>query len=268
MKTPLFPLKMSAGKWGLSLLALCALPLSSALAQIGSGTTTTGSQATGQIILGAPGVGLTYATVTALPFSQTSNIGRYFRFTFTGIEVQCDADGVPGTYAYDGYMWDKKKKSNNGHGNNCDGVDSSNPGNSKAGLDSDPTVDDECKKNVSTSSSGVITNTSGAAAVYGNWTMWGIVNSIRAGDLTFSTAELNKLSPLMRLYLSTPVYFKEQIMNLTWAGSGNTKDPDGHFYILGSAIKEPPVPQGKLKFNQTVYQIGEKPPFQWSVVRE
>jgi len=32
---------------------------------------------------------------------------------------------------------------NNGHGNNTDGVDSSNPGNSKTGMDSDPTVDDE-----------------------------------------------------------------------------------------------------------------------------
>ena len=35
---------------------------------------------------------------------------------------------------------------NNGHGNNEDGVDSSNPGNSKASQDSDPTVDDEMSK--------------------------------------------------------------------------------------------------------------------------
>ncbi|MCF6177303.1 MAG: hypothetical protein L3J71_16225 [Victivallaceae bacterium] len=35
--------------------------------------------------------------------------------------------------------------SNNGHGNNVDGVDSSNPGNSKEGEDSDPNVDDEIK---------------------------------------------------------------------------------------------------------------------------
>ena len=45
-----------------------------------------------------------------------------------------------------------KPKSNNGHGNNVDGVDSSNPGNSKQGEDTDPTVDDEagggsCNKN-------------------------------------------------------------------------------------------------------------------------
>jgi len=35
------------------------------------------------------------------------------------------------------------RKSNNGHGNNADGVDSSNPGKSKQGQDTDPTVDDE-----------------------------------------------------------------------------------------------------------------------------
>lgn len=36
-----------------------------------------------------------------------------------------------------------KEKQNNGHGNNVDGVDSSNPGKSKQGQDSDPNVDDE-----------------------------------------------------------------------------------------------------------------------------
>ncbi|HBC89175.1 MAG TPA: hypothetical protein DCZ94_19725 [Lentisphaeria bacterium] len=36
-------------------------------------------------------------------------------------------------------------KTNNGHGNNEDGVDVSNPGNSKTGEDTDPTVDDETK---------------------------------------------------------------------------------------------------------------------------
>ena len=46
-----------------------------------------------------------------------------------------------------------KTKSNNGHGNNEDGVDSSNPGNSKKGEDYDPTVDDESKSNGSSSSS-------------------------------------------------------------------------------------------------------------------
>lgn len=35
---------------------------------------------------------------------------------------------------------------NNGHGNNEDGVDMSNPGNSKSGQDSDPTTDDEKKR--------------------------------------------------------------------------------------------------------------------------
>tara|TARA_R110000850_G_scaffold130654_5_gene251242 strand:- start:541 stop:1566 length:1026 start_codon:yes stop_codon:yes gene_type:complete len=37
-------------------------------------------------------------------------------------------------------------QSNNGHGNNDDGVDSSNPGSSKTGQDSDPNTDDERKK--------------------------------------------------------------------------------------------------------------------------
>jgi type II secretory pathway pseudopilin PulG len=35
-------------------------------------------------------------------------------------------------------------KTNNGHGNNCDGVDSSNPGQSHQGEDTNPNVDDEC----------------------------------------------------------------------------------------------------------------------------
>lgn len=39
-------------------------------------------------------------------------------------------------------------KNNNGHGNNNDGVDSSNPGGSKEGEDSDPTVDDEKVKRI------------------------------------------------------------------------------------------------------------------------
>ncbi len=37
------------------------------------------------------------------------------------------------------------ERNNNGHGNNTDGVDSSNPGQSKEGLDDDETVDDEEK---------------------------------------------------------------------------------------------------------------------------
>ena len=36
-----------------------------------------------------------------------------------------------------------KTKNNNGHGNNIDGVDMSNPGKSKKGKDSDPNIDDE-----------------------------------------------------------------------------------------------------------------------------
>ena len=44
---------------------------------------------------------------------------------------------------YDGQG--EKHKCNNGHGNNEDGVDTSNPGNSKKGQDSDSDVDDEKK---------------------------------------------------------------------------------------------------------------------------
>lgn len=227
----------------------------------------TGSAGVGELILGAPGVGLTYRTVNQVPFSESSNIGRYFRFTFTGIEAQADADGVPGTYSYDSYMWNKAKKSNNGHGNNCDGVDSSNPGKSKEGLDSDPTIDDECKKNGGGTSGGT-TTTGGASQVPGTWTMWAIVNGIRLGNLSYSSAQLNKLSSILRLYLSTPITFREQTINLTWAGDGTSKDPDGHFYILGSAIKEPPVPIGEIKFTQTMYAEESKPPFTWTVTRE
>lgn len=36
-------------------------------------------------------------------------------------------------------------RSNNGHGNNKDDVDSSNPGKSKKGKDTDPSIDDETK---------------------------------------------------------------------------------------------------------------------------
>jgi len=43
---------------------------------------------------------------------------------------------------------DYKVKNNHGHGNNVDGVDMSNPGNSKEGEDTDETVDDENKGTV------------------------------------------------------------------------------------------------------------------------
>ncbi|GIV62628.1 MAG: hypothetical protein KatS3mg044_1494 [Rhodothermaceae bacterium] len=43
------------------------------------------------------------------------------------------------------YLQRMVPKGNNGHGNNEDGVDSSNPGGSKEGEDTDPTVDDEIK---------------------------------------------------------------------------------------------------------------------------
>ena len=70
--------------------------------------------------------------------------------TFTAVDCDADPDdiGTGGTSAGgsgDGGTSDEGKvKSNNGHGNNIDGVDSSNPGNSGSNkTDSDPNVDDE-----------------------------------------------------------------------------------------------------------------------------
>ena len=147
-------------------------------------------------------------------------------------------------------------------------MDSSNPGKSKEGLDSDPTVDDECKGNATDGDSGSTTGGGGTYHVNGWWEMWGQVNNVLARGLYFETAELHKLSDTIYLYLSSPVLFKEQEISLKWEADGNTKDPDGHFYILGSAVKEPPVPVGKLTFSQTMYHEGEKPPFHWEVTRE
>lgn len=227
----------------------------------------TSEEATGELVLGAPGVGLNYKVVHEMPFAETAALGRYYKFTFTGIEVQADADGVPGTYPYDGHMWDKRKKSNNGHGNNCDGVDSSNPGKSKQGLDSDPTVDDECIHDTS-GDSGSTDGSNGANPVPGWWEMWAQVNDIQTSKITYSTSALHQLSNTMQLFLATPVVFREQTVTLNWAGNGNSKDPDGHFFIMGSAIKEPPVPIGKLEFDQNMYLESSKPPFSYSVVRE
>lgn len=107
-----------------------------------------------------------------------------------------------------------------------------------------------------------------AKKVTGWWQMVGRVNDIKIEGLGFQSTELHKLSPLMRLQLSEPVVFREQEIEMEWKGVGNVKDPDGHFYILASAVKEPPVPWGRLKFNQTIYQKGTKPPFSWEVYRE
>ena len=222
----------------------------------------------GDLILGGPGVGLNYTRIYEMPFNHQATIGKYYRFTLTGIEAQADADGVAGAYAYDGYMWNKAKKNNNGHGNNVDGVDSSNKGNSKTGEDTDSSVDDEIKGSTGEDDSGSTPGGSGGNHVPGWWELWAKVNNIEIRGLSFSTPELHKLSNLMRLYLSSPVTFKEQDITLSWSGNGNSNDPDGHFYILGSAIKEPPVPIGELVINQTTYLDGEKPPFKWAVVRD
>ena len=241
-----------------------------------SGTTATGSGGTGSLVLGAPGVGLDFLVLNKTPFAQTSDIGRYYKFVFTGIEVQSDADGVAGSYTYSNHMWDTKQKSNNGHGNNCDGVDSSNPGNGHGGPNGqdDPSgdVDDECGHNADDDNDGTPNHSdpdyNGAKYVYGTWSMWARVNDQQIGNLTYTSSELEALSPVLRKYFTTPVVFEEQNITLEWHGTGNSSDPNGHFYILGSAIKEPPVPRGELQINQTYYEDGATPNYGWSIDRE
>lgn len=54
---------------------------------------------------------------------------------------------LPGTYELPDDDPDENTRTNHGHGNNHDGVDMSNPGNSKDGEDEDASVDDEKKNN-------------------------------------------------------------------------------------------------------------------------
>ncbi len=228
-----------------------------------------GASVEAQVLLGAPGVGLTYREEPSLPFSHTNGLGRYYKFVFTGAEAQADADGVPGCFSYDGHMWNKAKKSNNGHGNNIDGVDSSNPSGNKEGLDSDPTVDDEKKKKRNGSgSSGESSGSSSVEKVIGWWKFIVRVNSFELSEMEFATSALHQLSDVIQVYFSTPIVLREQTIDLTWEGQGNSHDPDGHLYILGSAIKEPPVPFGQINLGQTLYTTGATPTYTWSVTRE
>ena len=236
----------------------------------------TSSDGTGNLVLGAPGVGLDYFIVQKTPFSHISDIGRYYRYEFTGIEVQCDADGVEGSYSYDGYMWDTKQKDNNGHGNNCDGVDSSNPSQGGGGpngeVDPSGEIDDECNVHGDHDGDGTPNHSdpdySGGHFVFGWWNMGAKVNTTAIGDLSFTSAQLHELSPIKRKYFSTPVVFHEENITLEWNGTGNCNDPDGHFYILGSAVKEPPVPRGELDIEMTHYPDGATPQYGWSINRE
>lgn len=175
--------------------------------------------ASAQVTLGAPGVGWNFRVMPDVPFNETASIGRYYKYVFSGIEAQSDADGVPGTYGYDGKMKDQPK--NNGNGNNVDGF----------------------------------------------WNFWASVNGVDLKSVGRNSADLADAGGVIRKYHSTPVVFWQQYVNLRWVGAGNTKDPDGHFYILGEAVKEPPIPLGSLSFVQTMYQEGEKPPFTWSIQR-
>ncbi len=67
---------------------------------------------------------------------QTLVVNEQSTFKATFIESQAG-------YCSAIYLQRMIPKNNNGHGNNIDGVDASNPGGSKTGEDSDPTVDDE-----------------------------------------------------------------------------------------------------------------------------
>jgi hypothetical protein len=242
----------------------------------GNNTAPTGSNGTGQLVLGAPGVGLDYYVIQKTPFSHVSDIGRYYRYVFAGIEVQCDADGVEGSYSYDGYMWDTKQKSNNGHGNNCDGVDSSNPGEAGGGpngVDEGPdAIDDECNVHGDHDGDGTPNHSdpdyTGGHFVFGWWNMGAKVNTTSIGDLGFTCSQLHQLSPIKRKYFNSPVVFEEQNITLEWNGTGNCNDPDGHLYILGSAVKEPPVPRGKLDIEMTHYPDGATPQYGWDINRD
>ncbi|MFT5469145.1 MAG: hypothetical protein ACI8UO_004260 [Verrucomicrobiales bacterium] len=178
-----------------------------------------GTHSYAQITLGAPGIGWNFRVMPDVPFNESVNIGRYYKYTFSGIEGQSDADGVPGTYGYDGKMNDKPKK--NGNGN----------------------------------------------AVEGFWNFWASVNNVHMKSVGRNSSDLADSSGVIRKYFLTPIVFWEQEIELAWHGAGNSKDPDGHFYILGEAVKEPPVPIGELSFLQTLYQTGEKPPFSWAIQR-
>ena len=172
-----------------------------------------------QITLGAPGVGWNFRVMPDVPFNEKADIGRYYKYVFTGIEGQSDADGVPGTYGYDGKMHDKPKK--NGNGNQVDGF----------------------------------------------WNFWASVNNVHLQSVGRNSSELADDSGVIQKFHPSPVVFWEQEIELVWHGAGNTKDPDGHFYILGEAIKEPPVPVGEITLNQTMYSNGEKPPYTWTIQR-
>ena len=302
------------------------------------------------IELGAPGLPSGWRYEGQLPFDQAQPMGKYYKVTFTGIQAQADADGVPGAYSWGGQMWNQPEpKNNNGHGNNVDGVDSSNPGNSKIGEDTDPTVDDEIKSSTVSAKSGavqveltfnqtnnsVVVNTNGTLSsvdlnlndgsslsysglsgatqtfalsgdnvtkaissvnvtttttkgkktttdsflldapipiipVEGWWDFWASVNTADLKSLTFRTSYLDEMSPILRKYFETPVVFKEQDINLAWHGTGNSADAEGHLYILGSAIKDPPVPTGKLNIERIWYEWheGVLPKIGWTINRE
>ena len=87
-----------------------------------------------------------FALLLSLPLAFAANEGNGPPFTPPG-PPQFDngnGNGPPFTPPYVVVSPEGPKPKNNiGHGNNLDGVDVSNPGKSKVGEDSDPSIDDE-----------------------------------------------------------------------------------------------------------------------------
>ncbi|MCM8527903.1 MAG: type II secretion system GspH family protein [Lentisphaeraceae bacterium] len=97
----------------------------------GSSSSESSSSTTSYAILDVLVNGVSVGAVSSYTFSDI-NENHTISATFIEITEEDEDTTVAG-------------KSNNGHGNNEDGVDSSNPGKSKQGEDSDPSVDDESK---------------------------------------------------------------------------------------------------------------------------
>ena len=226
-----------------------------------------------QLNLSAPGEnGIEiYSSVQAVPFAESVDTGKWYAYTVTGIVAQSDADGVANAFSYDGYMWDTKQKSNNGHGNNADGVDSSNPGKSKIGLDTNTAVDDEIKSNVvvlNADGTYTVTDPSGGNLVFGSWDISANINGVPLGSFAYNSPALDVQSETKSLVFDPPLVFNVQEVVLNWDGDGNAGDLDGNFSIMGDAVREPPAPTGELNIPQTYYVEGQIPTVSYKIERE
>lgn len=283
-------------------------------------------RASAQLDLGAPAVGEQFREVSGLPFAESAPIGLFYKYVFSGIQLQCDVDGVPGAYAYDGQMWDAPPGGGGGTGapvtmsNGASGKGSSSAVTVTFSADGKSIFVTSSKdlSNVvlgftdgthykfdgltgkTATFSGVGGNAGkliktawiksgsymsgdgpgygyrfdgpqvGPAAnpVEGHIEVWGKVNTVELRSLSHVSSELDAMSPVLRKYFTTPVVFREQNITLNWEGDGNSQNSDGHFYLLGSAIKDPPVPTGQLTISQLFYWQGTYPLLNWSIHRE